>query len=83
MPLTVMPLVAPPDTLIADAPVKCVPVRVTFTDVPRKPELGLMLVRVAPTTVTTPVSTAPASILPSPSGLGRGFPKKSVGGTVT
>jgi len=47
MSLTVMPLAAPPDMVIADAPVRFVPVRVTFTVVPRRAVFGLMVVRVA------------------------------------
>ena len=47
MSLTVIPLAGPPVMLIADAPVRFVPVRVTFTAVPRKAVFGLMEVRVA------------------------------------
>lgn len=60
MSLTVMPLPAPPDTLTAEAPVRFVPVRVTFTIVPRKPEVGFIEVKVAVTVVAVPWnSTAP------------------------
>lgn len=54
MSLTVTPV---PDTLIADAPVRCVPLSVTFTNVgfvgelPRRPEFGMIEVRVGLTTV--------------------------------
>jgi hypothetical protein len=77
--LTVTPA---PDTLIADVPVRPLPVRVTGTLVPRTPVLGLILVRRGAT--AAPVfwdSTAPTSKTVSLSG--RGFPKKSVVGRVT
>ena len=58
MPVTVMPA---PDTLTADVPVRFVPVRVTFTVVPRCPEFGTIEVRVGVRAVLRPawVSTAP------------------------
>jgi hypothetical protein len=82
MPLTVT-LPAAPDTLIADAPVRPLPVRVTETLVPRTPVLGLMLVRDAAIAPGLLVSTAPTSMDPPASGFGRGFPKKSVVGAAT
>ena len=72
--LTVMP---PPDTLTAVAPVRPVPVMVTFTTVPWAPVLGAIEFR-PPWAPLFWNSTAPISkwvVLP---GSGRGFPKKSV-----
>jgi hypothetical protein len=89
MSLTVTPL---PDTVMADAPSRFVPVSVTFTEVPTRPdevptvvpEVAMIDVRVGVTRVRSAwVSTAPKSMRPSPSGLGRGFPKKSNFGTTT
>ena len=61
MPVTVMPV--PPATLMAEAPVRLVPVKVTATVAPRMPEVGEIEVRVGVAT-TPPYSIAPASTDP-------------------
>jgi len=81
-PLTVMPV---PDTLIAVAPVRLVPVRVTGTTVSRTPEVGEIEVNVGAAGPATRTSTAPTSTVfgcPGVPGSGLGLPKKSVLGNV-
>lgn len=80
IPLTIMPV---PLRVTAEAPDRFVPVRVTFTVVPRRPMFGLIVVSVVLRVPGVPWnSTAPWSIWVSPAPSGRGFPKKSVLGTV-
>jgi hypothetical protein len=73
--LTVTPA---PDTLMAEAPVRLVPVSVTGTAVPLTPELGAIEASVGAGMVTWD-SIAPTSMA-DPGDGGRGLPKKSVGG---
>jgi hypothetical protein len=74
--LTVTPA---PETLIDCVPDRFVPVRVTLTDVPRRPDVGEIVVRVGAATVPWN-SKAPTSNFVGLDGSGRGFPKKSVWG---
>lgn len=74
--LTVTPV---PETLIVCVPDRFVPVRVTLTAVPRRPDVGAIDVRVGGATAPWN-SKAPTSNLVRFEGSGRGFPKKSVCG---
>src|SRR5271157_607393 len=74
-PLTVMPL---PDTFTAVVLIRLVPVRVTATVVPRRPEVGAIEVNVGAGGAGIWNSTAPTSKAPRLPGSGRGLPKKSL-----
>jgi hypothetical protein len=56
-------LTPPPETVTEVAPVRAVPVRVTFTCVPRDAEAGLMDVSVAPRTVKGTVVLVPPGVI--------------------
>src|SRR4029077_8271089 len=65
MPLIVTPAAVPAGMLTVDVVVKLVPVKVTFTDVPRSSEAGAMDVSVGATAAVTVNVTGPSVAAPT------------------